>query len=660
MRGRHERHRHAAERFAFALLMLSACRGSQPLKICYDADGDGYGKGCARGPDCDDSDPRRAHNCGDAGADAPDCEANELAEGCPCLRGDRQVCYAAPADTRGVGPCRAGMTQCVDQLWSECAGEVLPELERCNGADDDCDGFIDEGVQSPCGGCNEDCRGGVWGPPADPFDAPEPLAVTASGELTLAWHPYDARTLWVPNTDEGSVSKLDAASATELARYRTRGGDPIRVAVDHRGDAWVVDGSFGGTPYLSKLAGDAARCRDRNGDGVRTSHGATQLLALGQDECVLLELPLMAAGDDPRALSVDGSVAPDSERAGNVWVGFAGSAEEVVFDGASGEITSRIGLGDFHPYASAFDRFGVLWSIDRAGLVAQLDPGQREPAPNVLEAPFACYSLESLSLDQQGRLLLSGFGCEDVISYDPQKDSWRSAMVPMLHSPRGVLSLASGSWVGYEAGALASVDREQDPMQLSAAYPLRQGDVKPFETVALSADAFGQVWAISTQGGPSGTGLATRFDPDSMLVTAQVPVGRGPRGSGDLSGYASGGEYARAGSASHVFGGCGREARSDADQPITAGTRWLRLHVQYLAGAGATIAISVRRADDEDGLDGADFIPLGTLPSDQAMFSLSLAPGGVVEVKLDLSSPSALGAPRVARVGLEWDCPQPD
>ena len=102
--------------------------------------------------------------------------------------------------------------------------------------------------------------------------------------------------IWIANSAEGTVSKVDTRSMMELGRYLTTSGGkglPSRtsvaadgsVAVANRGNATGWMGGDGGG--VIKIYGSDDKCKDKNGNGkVDTSTGAKDVKAWGEDECV--------------------------------------------------------------------------------------------------------------------------------------------------------------------------------------------------------------------------------------------------------------------------------------------------------------------------------------------------------------------------------------
>lgn len=177
----------------------SDCTGAEcPSDVnCVDGDGDGYGVGCAAGPDCDDADFQRAsgyqetcdgkdNDCNEIVDDLPNCDADACidADGdgqgmqCPagadCDDGDAERFDGAPeaCDTKdndcdgvtdedyalgepctaGEGECQAdGVTVCsADGVGTACdAPTGTPGTEVCDQLDNDCDGSVDEGLNCP-------------------------------------------------------------------------------------------------------------------------------------------------------------------------------------------------------------------------------------------------------------------------------------------------------------------------------------------------------------------------------------------------------------------------------------------------------------------------------------------------------------------------------
>ncbi len=79
-----------------------------------------------------------------------------------CTPGAVEGCYGGPAETAGVGACKAGQRSCDGfGFWGPCLGEVVPVGELCgNTVDDDCDGDTDEDVDADGDGfsaCAGDC-----------------------------------------------------------------------------------------------------------------------------------------------------------------------------------------------------------------------------------------------------------------------------------------------------------------------------------------------------------------------------------------------------------------------------------------------------------------------------------------------------------------------
>jgi streptogramin lyase len=618
------------------MLVAAACERPE----CVDTDLDGYGPGCEAGDDCDPNDPGRNLDCDTV--PAPDCATDPTATGCPCLTNAVARCLE---DFAGIGACRAGRTRCVNGHWGLCEGGVEPRFERCDGVDQDCDGLVDEGVMSPCGGCNPSCAGGVWGDTSEAFEAGDGLELTRLGELTLSRVERTFPTVWVANSAEGTLSRIDAASAVETARYTTGGAEPSRIAVDRAGDAWVVNRAFGAVSSVTKVAGELGRCVDRDGDGLETSDGPSDVLDLA-DECLLLHLPIAEVGSVARAIAIDGDRGLDGISGGDAWVGLHDAEAIVELEGRTGEVLRRIETPGFAPYAATFDRWGTLWMISRDGHLASIDP--RSSQVTIREVPLPCYLLYGLAADRDGRLLMTGFSCDRLASYDPEVDRWETREAPA--SPRAAAYDASRDrfWVAHTAASLSEVGL--GPLRVLRELSLDGGGVMPLESIGVAVDALGQIWTVSSQGGPGGTGVATRVDPELGEVSAQVPVGAAPHLQGDLTGSEVRFSVVPRASTSHVFAGCGADVA----------TRWANVHVDALLGSAGRVVVEVRHASDSSALEREPFALLGAAPDAPSPYALSLPMGGVVEVRITLEASSDIGAPRVRRVGLEWACPGPD
>jgi len=76
-----------------------------------------------------------------------DPDGGDPLAGCACNPSTAKTgdCYTGPAGTEAKGSCKTGTRTCLPNgTYSACVGEVTPQPEVCNYADDDCDGLIDD------------------------------------------------------------------------------------------------------------------------------------------------------------------------------------------------------------------------------------------------------------------------------------------------------------------------------------------------------------------------------------------------------------------------------------------------------------------------------------------------------------------------------------
>ena len=125
-------------------------------------------------------------DCVDAPA-GPHCDPLTHTCGGACVPGDARPCYTGPSETRGVGVCVGGMRTCTNGNYTRCMGEVKPSLELCNGADDDCDGMVDDlcvGQGGGAAGGGSAMAGGSAGGGTAGAGGGDPMAGGAGGGTT--------------------------------------------------------------------------------------------------------------------------------------------------------------------------------------------------------------------------------------------------------------------------------------------------------------------------------------------------------------------------------------------------------------------------------------------------------------------------------------------
>ncbi len=363
-----------------------------------------------------------------------------------------------------------------------------------------------------------------------------------NNQLTLGDQTVTSPYIWVPNSNEGTVSKVDIHSGKELGRYRTgptTSGAPSRTTVDQYGNCWVVNrvtgtviklGLYENGQYLDRNGnGVIETSQDLNGDGDITG---SEVLPWGQDECVLYEIVIISGkqgtyapgtytggyenrtdNSGPRAIAADAS--------GNVWAGHYTDKKYYLLDNATAQIlrTNDVSSLNHGPYGAVVDANGILWSASAANHVLRLDPADN--SISAVEVGHTCYGL---GLDRSNHLFVSGWQASKLsrINVLTATKDWT---VNGIYESRGIAVTADGDvWVANSSpGTVARWSPDGVLKKTIAVGPTPTG---------VSVDSDGKVWAVNL-----GNEYIERIDPATDLVelTKRI-IGTTHYGYSDMTG----------------------------------------------------------------------------------------------------------------------------
>lgn len=152
---------------------------------------------------------------------------------------------------------------------------------------------------------------------------------TPSDQLQLTEQVKAFNFIWVANSGEGTIVKINTDTGAIVGEYRTSPngtyGNPSRTTVDKDGSVWVgnrqaVSGNNAAITHVGLL--ENGQCEDRNGNNIiETSTGLNDVrdwtdasgargVATAQDECIVHFTPINSY--DARHISVDSD--------NNIWV----------------------------------------------------------------------------------------------------------------------------------------------------------------------------------------------------------------------------------------------------------------------------------------------------------------------------------------------------
>ncbi|MCB9703543.1 MAG: lyase [Myxococcales bacterium] len=333
--------------------------------------------------------------------------------------------------------------------------------------------------------------------------------------------------LWVANTNEGSISKIDTQAVKELARYRSgpSGGteSPSRTAVSIDGRFVVVNNR--GTGRVTAIAANVEDCKDANNDGmITTSQNLGDLLAWGADECVVwsVVLPIQGSiGSGPRGVSwVPGDWNDDPDVCAfenpKVWVGYlpnqAQTAHMVRLNGATGAVEETVSIGswllgwnNYGPYGAAIDKEANVWFTGLRGEVFRINASEN-PITFDRWAPPQNLQFYGMTVDPEGDPWFGG--CSGPVStFNPETQQF-TAVAGTQACYRGLAADQDGNvWVASN-GPCGVVQIDYKTNTLIKFHQPAQCSTP----VGVSVDIEGYVWVVDQ------AGWAWKIDPQNPDV----------------------------------------------------------------------------------------------------------------------------------------------
>ncbi len=260
-----------------------------------------------------------------------------------------------------------------------------------------------EGATGAVDGTEGESMGGVPN-----FDVGSPDGEIVCGGAGMGVGGMDFSYIWIANSPEGTISKINTVTLVEEGRYQTRDsfGNPSRTSVALSGHMAVANRSGGITKYF------AHDCPDE----INTSSGPGDVYPFGTDGCFAWSTNMPYNSQRPVAWTPgtfnETNCTWENEYVWTSGHNGGGSVEAILVDGDTGVIIDQVTVNgvqadSFGAYGGASDSNGNFW-------FSQLSSGRlvRVPIDNlagyeVWQMPISGYGM---AVDNQDRAWICGGG----------------------------------------------------------------------------------------------------------------------------------------------------------------------------------------------------------------------------------------------------------
>ena len=461
-------------------------------------------------------------------------------------------------------------------------------------------------------------------------------AITIGGRGVAITHTL----IWIANSTQGTVSKLDTRTHEELGRYRTGSDymDPSRTSVNRDGHVVVANRGFSSATRI--LASD---CPDQNGDGVvRTSTGGADILDWGQDECVVWNTPVGNADAGARGTVVEERVGLDGVIEEFAWVGAYAEMTMWEIRTATGEHTGRIiNIAPVMPYGAALGPGGKLWATGGSDL-AEIDTTTGQVTQHPVPGGRSTYGI---TVDGNGDVWTGG----SIQRYRPSTDTWDwpeiaggGGLFGMLTQAGGVAADAEGIvWAGL--GLMSSGILRIDPTTMTSQRIETGGNEH-----GVAVDFDGMIWGVDFVGT-----AATIVDPVTLASERLRPPFVGAYTYSDMTGFQTANATHTYGRYRHLFEGC-----------ANGETQWTVLSWDADTPGASRVTFTGHTSDDPAETAFAPGVALASAPLDDSPTNIDekfllagVQAGRYLLVDVGLFSDDAVSMPAVFSFGVDYTCP---
>jgi hypothetical protein len=320
--------------------------------------------------------------------------------------------------------------------------------------------------------------------------------------------------IWVANSAQHTVSRIDTTTLTELGRYYVRpdlSGNPSRTSVGLTGDVTVASRMGGVTKYYARVED----CEDTNGTpGIQTSAGPNDILPWDQEECRAWHTPFPQYNVMRPMAWTSGTLNEETceiEDA-KVWTTGAvantpSTAHAIRLDGATGQVDVQLNVpevcvGTYGPYGGAVDENNDFWFHSRDCLgpapLVRVDADGGGYDVYDVPAPVAPYGI---TVDSNSRIWLAGYQ-GGIARFDPDTETFDVIEgvtgLGIQEDAQGRMWMAVYPWNLFRGVHAFDVDTMQivQTIDMSAATPSSRGISIDFEGYVWMVDQNTSAWKI--------------------------------------------------------------------------------------------------------------------------------------------------------------------